>query len=374
MKQKVLFFFLLLLSIFPIGRIAWQKWHYYLSPFDLKRTQGLYEISQYVKKEKAAWIPDETLFSYAGWYYLNGGSPILINPENPPLGKYLIGLSIRLFNNEKIPSLIFGFLSLFSFYLVCRLFFKNSWLSLIPVAFFSWERLFREQFISLPLFETFALTFLNFSLYFFIKAGKSRWCFLASSFFLGALWATRPWMATIPLIMAMVIYLLFVQRNFKQFWFWLTTTSLALIVLLLSYLKLFLEGWSPAKVLSVQKWILWYHQSRLIEFGSVWPLIYLNRWYVWWGDKPFLPMVQWSIFWPIITTLALIFSVLVFFKTIGLAKARLKNFEFDRRITVLCLWVVFYLAFLSIGNISSRYLFYLLPYCYLLSYYLLKLR
>lgn len=269
-------FLLLLLIIFPIGRIVWQKWDYYLSPFDLERAQGLYNISQYVKEEGAAWIADEIVFAYAGWNYINGGNPILLNPENPPLGKYLVGLSIKLFNNEKIPTLIFGLLSLFSFFLLCRLFLKKTWLALLPVA---------------------------------------------------------------------------------------------VLVLLASYGRLLAEGWSIYKVLSVQKWILWYHQSRLIELGSVWPLIYLNRWYVWWGDQPYLAMVQWSLFWPIFTTLALIFSILVFLKIAGLARNRLKNFKFDQKITVLCLWVVFYLAFLSLGNISSRYLFYLLPYCYLLGVY-----
>lgn len=372
MKRKILISILVLLIFSPLLGIVYKNWSKYIAPFNLQLTKIYYESSVYVKEKGGAWIADEILFAYAGWNYINGGSPILINPENPPLGKYLVGLSIKFFNNEKIPSLIFGFLSLFSLYLVCRLFLKSNLLALLPVAIFSWERLFQEQLIFLPLFETFALTFLNFSLYFFVKAEKDNRYFWASSFFLGALWATRPWMATIPLIMTLVVYLLLVQKKLKQSLCWLATTPLALAVLLLSYLKLFLKGWGLYKVLSVQKWILWYHQSRLIEFGSVWPLIYLNRWYVWWGDKPYLPMVQWNLFWPIFTTLALIFSVLVFLKTAGLAKIRLKNFKFDPKITVLCLWVVFYLMFLSIGNISSRYLFYLLPYCYLLGIYFLK--
>jgi len=365
-----LFFLLLLLTIFPIGRIVWQKWDYYLSPFDLERARTLYGISQYVKEEGASWIADEILFAYAGWYYINGGSPILVNPENPPLGKYLVGLSIKFFNNEKFPTLIFGFLSLFSFFLLCRLFLKKTWIALLPVAFFSWERLFQEQFLYLPLFELFAFTFLNFTIYFFVKAEKDSRYFLASSFFLGALWATRPWMATIPLIGAWVSYFFLIKEP-KKIFSWLVSLPVAVVVLSLSYLKLFLEGWSLYKVLSVQKWILWYHQSRLINFGSIWPLIYLNHWYVWWGDKPYLPMVQWNLFWPIFITLALIFSVLVFLKIAGFAKNRLKNFNFDQRITILCLWVAFYLAFLSIGNINSRYVFYLLPYCYVLGFYFL---
>ncbi len=328
--------------------------------------EAAYETSQYVKEENAGWIPDEMLFSYAGWYYLKGGSPVLMNPENPPLGKYFVALSIKLFNNEKIPSLIFVFFSLFSFFILSQLFFKKTWLALLPVVIFSQGKLFQEQLLYMPLFELFALTFLNLAFYFFIKGQENNKHFLLSSLFLGLLWAIRPWMATAPLIGCWLIYLFFFKKKLNKLLSWVISLPIAVAVLLLTYSKLFLEGWSVYKVLSVQKWILWYHQSRLIRLGTVWPLIYLNRWYVWWGDKPYLPMVQWNIFWPIFTSLALIFSALVILKMLGLKKKCFKRFEFDKRITILCLWVIFYIVFLSIGNISSRYVFYLLPYCYLL--------
>jgi len=213
---------------------------------------------------------------------------------------------------------------------------------------------------------------LNFFIYFLIKVGKDNRYFLVNNLFLGALWTTRPWMATVPLMLSVLIYF-FLLKDFKKIFYWLISLPVAVLVLLIVYARLLAEGWSIYKVLSIQKWILWYHQSRLINFGTVGPFIYLDRWYVWWGDKPYLPIVQWSIFWPIFTTLALIFSFLVFLKIAGLAKNKLKNFEFDKKITFLSLWVIFYLGFLSIGNINSRYVFYLLPYCYLLGVYFIIL-
>lgn len=369
MKEKISIFCLLVLIIFPFGRTLWQERERYRSPFNLKQVQDLYNVSQYVKKEGAAWIPDEFLFAYAGWYYWQGGSPILINPENPPLGKYLIGLGIKCLNSEKILMPFFGFFGLGSFFLLCRWFFKKTWLALIPVAFFSWERLFQEQLIYVSQFELFAFTFLNLTLLFFLKGEAKEKNFLLSSFFLGALWGTRPWMATVPLLFSWGAYLAFFKKKLKTAFFWLLSLPVAVLVLLLTYAKLFLEGWSPYKVLSVQKWILWYHQSRLINLGTIWPLLYLNRWYVWWGDLPFLPMVQWNVLWPIFTTLALIFSGLVFFSY--LQRKKLRFFKFPPQMIVFCLYYVFYLVFLSIGNVSSRYLFYLLPYGYLLGIYFL---
>lgn len=372
MKRKIFISIIVLLIFSPFLRVVYQNWSKYMAPFDLQLTKTFYENSVYVKEKGGAWIADEILFAYAGWNYINGGSPILLNPENPPLGKYIVGLSIKLFNNEKIVVLVFSFLSLFSFFLLSHLFFGNKWLALLPVAIFSWERLFQEQLIFMPLMEVFALTFLNFSLYFFVKAQNDRRYFWVSSLFLGALWATRPWMATVPLMAACLVFLV-LQKDRSKIISWLVSLPAAVLVLLASYARLLAEGWSLYKVLSIQKWILWYHQSRLIELGSVWPLIYLNRWYVWWGDQPYLPMVQWNLFWPVFTTLALVFSALTFLKVAGLAKFRLKNFAFEPKIIIVCLWVVFYLAFLSIGNVSSRYLFYLLPYGYLLGVYFVGL-
>jgi hypothetical protein len=369
-KKIDLFLFggILLLVLFPLGRTIRQKWDYYFLPFDQERIQGLYEISQYVREKDAAWIADEIHFAYASWNYVNGGNPILVNPDYPPLGKYLVGLSIKLVNNEKIPTLFFAFLSLFSLFLVAKTFLKKSWLALLPLALFAWDKLFQEQLIYLPLFEVFALAFLGLAFYFFIKAEENNQFFLAANFFLGMLWATKPWMLTIPLMASWMVYLV-LRRSGKKLIFWLASLPVAVAVLVVSYFKLLLEGWSLYKILSVQKWILWYHRSKLIKFGTVWPFIYLKRWYVWWGDKPYLPVDQWNLFWPIFTTLALIFSGLVFLKIFGLKRKWLKHFKFDSRITLLCLWVVFDLAFLSIGNMSVRYLFYLLPFCYLLGVY-----
>lgn len=370
--RRVLFIFLLFLTFLPAVRTVWAERSRYLIPFDSGQAEYLYSISQYVREKDAAWLADEIIFAYAGWYYINGGNPTLVNPENPPLGKYFIGFSIKFFSNPNLSNLIFGFLSLFSLFLLSWLFLKEKWMALLPVTLFSWGKLFQEQLTYVPLFETFALTFLILAIYFFIKAQENWRYFLAANSFLGALWATRPWMATVPLIVAWVVYFL-LRKNFRNLAYWVATTPVAVLVLLSSYTRLFFEGWGVYKILSIQKWILWYHQSRLINFGSVWEFIYLGKWRVWWGDKPYLPVNQWTILWPTFTTLALIFSSLVLLKNFRSKTRWLRNFKFDSKVMVLCLWVIFYLVFLSFGNINSRYVFYLLPFCYILGVYCLVL-
>lgn len=371
MKRFITYLFLFL-TFFPLVKISWEKKDYYSAPFDLELAKKAYGISQYVRGKDAAWIADEVLYAYAGWYYINGGSPILVNPEIPPLVKYITGASIKFFNNEKIPSLIFSFLSIFSIFLLTKIFLKSTYLALLPAGLFSWGKLFQEQLLFIPLLETFALTFLTLAFYFFIKAQDRKIYFWVASFFLGTLWTTRPWMATVPLVAAWFIYLL-LKRDFKILKYWILTLTVAVVVLLLNYWRLFLEGWGIYKILSIQKWILWYHQSRLINFGTVWEFIYLGKWRVWWGDEPYLPVNQWTLIWPILTTLALIFSVIILAKSFGLRKKWVNALKFNAKATVLSFWIVFYLIFLSFGNINSRYVFYLIPYCYILGFYFLVL-
>jgi len=188
--------------------------------------------------------------------------------------------------------------------------------------------------------------------------------------FLGALWSSRPWMATIPLLLTFIIYLLLFRKNLRSIIYWSISLITGIMVLLLSYHSLFLQGESLYKVLSVQKWILWYHQSRLINIGTVWPYIYFDQWYIWWGDNPIQKIEQWTLIWPIFTTLAIIASfILVLNKFLPRNKIKI---ELETNNLVIGLWVILYLGFLSIGNISSRYVFYLFPFCYILGVNLIK--
>jgi hypothetical protein len=220
-----------------------------------------------------------------------------------------------------------------------------------------------EQLIYIPLFEIFGLPFLLLSFYFFIKGQQRESFFWVSSFFLGVLWGIKPWMLTTPLVASWLTYLLW-QRDFVKLVKWLVSLSVAFLVIIFSYARLLLDGWSFYRVLSIQKWIMWYHQSKITEFGMIWPFIYLKRWYVWWGDKTFLLVDQWNFWWPIMTSLTLILSGLIFSR-------RWKN---NSMVTIVCLWVVFDLVLLSFGTINVRYLFYLLPFIYLLGSYFINIK
>lgn len=87
-----------------------------------KDKQDIEKLKKTLLKEIAQkGISDSELYSYVGYRYMQGENPSLLNPEHPPLGKYLIGISILLFNNENVILLIIGFLCLILVFLITYL-------------------------------------------------------------------------------------------------------------------------------------------------------------------------------------------------------------------------------------------------------------
>ena len=76
-------------------------------PTNRKAISLAYSQSQYVLGDEALQkIDDNTLYQYAAEAYLRGEDPTTINFEHPPLGKYLFGLSLQLFNQVLVINIL----------------------------------------------------------------------------------------------------------------------------------------------------------------------------------------------------------------------------------------------------------------------------
>lgn len=319
-----------------------------------------YFNSQYIKKNPDGWIPDEVVNTYAGVKYVQGVSPILIAPDTPPLGRYLIGLSVIFFNNPNIIVLISAVLSLCLMYALGMQVFKNSILSLIPVSLFSLEPIFKNQLIYTPLLDIMQLVFLLLVFVFFNKGliKRALLFFILSSIFLGCFISTKFFATGLTVVTAMFFVLLY-NKFYNKLLRMAYSLPLALVVLLLSYVREFVRSPHILPFLGVQKWIFIYHKSQLILPFSIWPLLLLNKWYVWYGNEKVISDSQWSISWPIITVLFLLTSFLYFMKKIK------KNISLE----VLIFWVISYILFFSFGQVASRYFVILIPILYIVSFY-----
>lgn len=219
--------------------------------------ENLYNNSQYMIKNPTAILPDETVYAYSGGLFLNGINPILFLPDVPPMGKYMIGLSILLFNNEHIYSLFFGLLSIFLLYLVGLQIFRNSLLALISPLLWSFEPLFKNQFIYTPLLDTAQLSFILAGFYFFNKGLDSKGYkpiayFLLFNIFLGLFISTKFYMSGFILLFSTLTVL--VLRKYKKHFFqFIITTPLSVLILLSSYSKMLSYGFSFRDILGTQK-------------------------------------------------------------------------------------------------------------------------
>lgn len=357
-----LFGFLFLVFIRPVDAIVknansffsqgyWDSYEY------LKKT---YYSSQYVNKNKPNIMPDQAFEAFLGGAFAKGENPIMFVHEHPPLGRYILGFSIILFKNSTTILLPLMFFSLLGIFLISKLIIQNIFLSLIPMAIFVNEPLFISKFEIAPLIEPIQLTFIIFSLYFFIKGTtekKYARYFILSSLMLGFVISIRFFILGAALSFAMILYFLLKKKFDKRFVIFLLSLPLSLVVLVASYTKTIQEGYSIFQIFGVQKYIFFYHKSKLSSFFSFWDLIMLNRWHTWWGDKRIITDSQWISTWPISMILTSLHAFLFLIKKIKLTEAE----------KIVLLWIFSYSALLSIGYSTTRYFLPLTPFLYIMS-------
>lgn len=316
-----------------------------------------YYNSQYTKKDNPSPIPDETFESYVGAAFLRGTNPIRIVHEHPPMGRYIIALSLFLFDNPRtliLPLLVFSFLGIF---LIAQKILNNTLFALLPLAVYANEPLVMGKLQFAPLLEPIQLPFIVFAVYFFILGVSEklymRW-FLLTSLMMGFVISIRFFILGAFLLLAMLTYLL-LQKEKKKLWSFALSLPLSLVVLLCSYFRTIQDGYSIWQIFSVQKYIFFYHQSKLENLFTFWDLLLFNRWHAWWGERIIISDAQWIIAWPVAVFLTLGFVYLVMRKKVK-AEAPAK---------IGLLWILSYCLLLSGGNSTTRYFLPLVPFLYI---------
>lgn len=322
--------------------------------------ESSYYGSQYVKKVNPGIMPDQTLESFAGGAFLKGTNPILIIHDQPPLGRYILSLSISIFDNPNTIVILLLVLSAIGVFLISRLILQNALLALLPFGILVNEPLFLSKFYYSPLLEPIQLPFIIFSLYFFIqgivKKNYAKW-FVLTSVMLGCVISIRFFILGAVLVFAMILYFLIKKQFNRKFAIFLLTLPMALVVLLVSYTRTIQLGSSIWDVFGIQKYIYYYHKAQLSLPFSFWDLIMLNRWHTWWGDRSISSDSQWIIAWPISMVIALIYFLAGMLRKISVSEPE----------KVLILWIITYSLFLSLGETSTRYFLPLLPFLYIVA-------
>lgn len=362
--KRFIFLALLGIIVFNVGSTVWNLREKYFSSNYWQRFPALeksYLGSQYVNKHPVGWVPDEAIQAYAGGAFIRGMNPIYVLPDTPPLGKYLIGFSALIFNNENAVILLCSIMSLVLLYVLGLQIFNSKLLALISPFFLSFEPFFKNQLVFAPLLDIIQLVFLLSAFIFFNRAlnsKKSLLFFFLANVFVGFFISTKFFITGV--VIEAAFYLVLLMKKDKKRLLELTlTVPIAVTILLLSYIRVLLLGYPFMKFLGIQKWIFLYHKSQLILPFSIWSLVLFNKWYVWYGSKPIISDPQWLITWPTVTLLTISTTILGIIKKIKLSENML----------VLISYSILYFAFFSFGQISSRYLVILIPVLYVISVY-----
>ncbi|MGQ9719252.1 MAG: glycosyltransferase family 39 protein [Nitrososphaerales archaeon] len=197
---------------------------------------------------------DAGTYALSGWAYIHGSSPHIINPEHPPLAKYLIGLSEVLFTNQMTMGFIFGMLTIVVVYLISRGVLGNSLFALLPPFMLVYDKLFNEYSLisTLDIYVTF---FVALSTLFFLKGLKSPKFYLLASITFGLAMATK-W-AAIFILPAFLIVLILKRRWIDFKWF-LASMPLAILVYISTYAMFFINGSNFNDFIELQKAMLNY--------------------------------------------------------------------------------------------------------------------
>lgn len=308
--SKFLVTFCFLIIIIQATLIIFFERSYFLTRYDVPYWKDRYEHSQYQLPLSKRIIGDDGLFAYAGYRLIKGDNPFSINVDKPPVGKYLIGFSILLFQNPAYYALFLGLGSLYIFFLIAKFLLKNSSTALIATTILFLDPLFFTQFWKswLDIAQLFFLL-VNFFLILKITDSKKKeglFFILLSGFALGLFIETKP-PILFPIIFILESIFLLYKRFKKEYLFFIFGIVIGVLI---PYLRYFQLGFGLIDLVKVHKYMASiYLQSQLIVHkDAIWQTLFFGRF-------PQIPtgsptaVSEWLVLWPILTICAITMSI-----------------------------------------------------------------
>lgn len=365
---RVISILLLLIVIFNLSFFFWQNKETYMEKYDVDYWDGVYSVCQWATPHPEKFINDAELYAIAGSNYIRGKDPVVINPEHPPLAKYLIGVSIVLFGNEKIGSIILGILILIVLFFVGKEIFKKSIFAWMLVASFSFEPLFREH-LATSMLDLYQLFFVLLSIVFFLKSKNNHRFYFLVAISLGGVLATKTPISGLILLGAFIFYFL-LTRDFKELLYFIVSSPLVLLTYFLTYVIHFFYNLNPSFFIRYQQFIFRWQtgenfsasqaQQRLfISWDRVWRMLFTGWWRTWWEGPKFIRVETWTLLWPFLTLCSFL-SIIFYWR------------NKRKEIVLIILWVFSYLLFLNGVAVFPRYLLFIFPGLYILTLFVLK--
>ncbi|GIW62794.1 MAG: hypothetical protein KatS3mg090_0620 [Patescibacteria group bacterium] len=342
----------------------------YIKKFDPDLAEQEFNQSQYVIPNSKKGISDGQLYAYAGYKYLTGTNPILLNAEHMTLGKYFIGVSILLFKNENISGLISVVLTAILFYLILKQVTNSFLLSSIGFFLFTNDSTIKMFLKEPTLLDIYQLLFLLLTFYFYIKwVNKQQIMFnILTGLSLGFLATVKFYLIVVIVAITLLIHMLLSKLKLSKIIFFILISSLSFtLAFLLTYIPSFTQGTTITEFIKAQKWIFnfWrYNHLNYIEAkGNVLPLLLFNKWKIWWDNKGYINFEYWNLIYPFSIISMILLTIIYLNKAIKLKR---KVFNKQTRFMFLFLiWIWLYMLYLIKIPIYPRYLILYFPFVYM---------
>jgi hypothetical protein len=336
-------FFVLL---FVVGNFILVNKFVYFTKYNISYWQKEFSFSQVAKSKPEHFLSDYELYSIVGYKYWLGQNPMEMHPEVPPLGKYLVGLGIVLFENNSIMNLVLGLACLLFVYLLAKETTESSGVALLSVLLLSVDQLFVEHLttanIDIP-----QLLFLLISLWAF-----NRKNYILASVGMGLMMGTKFYLNGLILMGVYFLYLLIMQE-FRPFMLYVLSLPFLVIAYLVTYTYSFYLGTGFWEFIKFQRWLGdWWAGNARVPWGGILEVIFIGKWHTWWDGSKYIPVPNWSVLWPI-TMIGGIFGL-------------------NKKTLLLWLWVLTYLVFLTLTSPFPRYMIAILPFATILALNTLK--
>ena len=296
MAKKSLF--LIGLIFVSLGIIIYSyRWIFYQT-FIPRYFQEFYDHSQWSIPQSPRIMGDGELYQYAGYRLLQGDHPFGVNPEVPPVGKYLNAASIGLFNNAFIFNLPLYLLALFLLHQLAKklAFTKNE--SLLAILLFATSPLFFSQIgdTALDLFHVVTLLLYLVSLMNLVSDAKTKgvWWAIATGLSLGLFVGTKFGLFALAILVPL-IWLLYQQKSLINL---IAVFGTAGLLYLGSYGQYFWQGHSILEWVQTQKWIVnFYLHSQAVKNPLVFISAVITGISAW--KEGWQTVAEWTLLWPL---------------------------------------------------------------------------
>lgn len=356
--EKIVPSIFVIISCLILFAVIYQNRNLYLAKFNPNLYKDKYDKSQWMAPNSKTPVSDNLVYAYAGYKYILGLNPILINSEQPPLGKYFVGLSIVTFQNQRAASILVAFLCLVLVFSIVKRATSSFLASSLAVFLTTVTELFINQLIDSPQLDIFQLLFfLGFLFTFLIHTGKKTLLTLViSGLAFGLMLSIKTFYIYFLVFNAwLVLYFLLKKDLLEGIKKLIVLNVTGLVIFISTYLSFFLHGGTIKGFLGVQKYIYSFYSNSTINIskllGSYISLIFTGHWNYWLVSNHIVKYNGWTVFWPLIF-LAGILSIFMLYR-----KTRDKHyFKFRDVYLLLASFFVVYNLFLFITPIYPRYL------------------